>query len=400
MNVLADMKRLSIVTTHPIQYNAPLFTMLHQRGNIAIKVFYTWGEDVLKKKYDPGFGKTIEWDIPLLEGYEYSFVKNVSKDPGSHHFKGINNPSLIAEIKSWKADAVLVYGWSFKSHLKVIRYFHKRIPVFFRGDSTLIGERNSFKKKLRLTFLKWIYSKVDKALYVGSQNKNYYLHFGMKETQLVFAPHAIDNNRFSKNEDKCLFTVDKWKNELHIKEEEIVFLYAGKLDDNKNVGQLLEAFTQLPQGNIHILIAGNGDREKQLKASFSSFRNIHFLPFQNQSNMPALYRIADVFVLPSKTETWGLSVNEAMACGKVVLVSDACGAAIDLVRNDENGFTFESQNVPDLIEKMLQCIIDKNRLHQMGKLSMEIIKDWNYENDCKAIESLMNRIIITGNIIK
>ena len=95
------MKRLAVITTHPIQYNAPLFKLLADRGVLQIKVFYTWGGKVLTEKYDPGFGKTINWDIPLLEGYEYSFVKNISLEPGSYHFKGIINPSLNEEVKAW-----------------------------------------------------------------------------------------------------------------------------------------------------------------------------------------------------------------------------------------------------------------------------------------------------------
>ena len=110
--------------------------MLTERGNLAIKVFYTWGDAVLENKYDPGFGKSIEWDIPLLKGYDFTFVKNASLNAGSHHFGGINNPSLIREIKEWGPDAVLVYGWCFKSHLSAMRYFKGRIPVLFRGDST------------------------------------------------------------------------------------------------------------------------------------------------------------------------------------------------------------------------------------------------------------------------
>ena len=100
------MKKLAIISSHPIQYNAPLFELLHRNGKVRIKVFYTWGKNVLKEKFDPGFGKVIEWDIPLLDGYEYTFVKNKSKKPGSHHFKGIINPTLIREIKEWEADAL------------------------------------------------------------------------------------------------------------------------------------------------------------------------------------------------------------------------------------------------------------------------------------------------------
>ena len=127
------MEKLAIITTHPIQYNAPLFKLLTERNKIAVKVFYTWGETVLTDKYDPGFGKIIKWDIPLLAGYEYSFVKNIAAKPGSHHFRGVDNPTLNEEVKAWGADAILVYGWSFKSHLSSMRYFYKKIPVFFSG---------------------------------------------------------------------------------------------------------------------------------------------------------------------------------------------------------------------------------------------------------------------------
>jgi hypothetical protein len=97
------MKKLAIITTHPIQYNAPLFSLLNKRGKIRIKVFYTWGHAVLENKFDPGFGKNISWDIPLLEGYDHVFEKNISPDPGSHHYKGIDNPELTGHIKEWKA---------------------------------------------------------------------------------------------------------------------------------------------------------------------------------------------------------------------------------------------------------------------------------------------------------
>src|SRR5690242_286009 len=127
------MRRLAIITTHPIQYNAPLFALLHARKVIEIKVFYTWGESVLHKKYDPGFGKVIEWDIPLLEGYPFEFLENVSVEKGSHHFKGIDNPFIISSVEKFNPDAILVYGWAFKSHLEAMRYFKKRIPVLFRG---------------------------------------------------------------------------------------------------------------------------------------------------------------------------------------------------------------------------------------------------------------------------
>ena len=383
------MNKLAIITTHPIQYNAPLYAMLQQRGNIAIKVFYTWGEEVLLKKYDPGFDKTIKWDIPLLEGYQFEFVKNIATNKGSHHFKGIDNPTLIHKIEQWNTNAILVYGWCFRSHLKVLRYFHNKIPVLFRGDSTLLKEPLLPKKIIRSIFLKWVYSKVNFALYVGSRNKEYYQAWGLKPEELVFAPHAIDNNRFMYPDAILNEQAFLKRKELGIATGALVFLFAGKLDDNKNVQLLLDAFIDLNNAAIHLLIAGNGVSEKTLQSAAAGKTNIHFLPFQNQKFMPVLYRIGTVLVLPSLTETWGLSVNEAMACSRPVVMSDSCGAATDLVKEGKNGYTFSSGNKASLIQKMQHIQDHHEALEDWGKVSLEIIKDWNYAVTCEVIESIV-----------
>ena len=189
------MKKLAIVTTHPIQYYAPLFKLLSERKQIDIKVFYTWGEASVKK-FDPDFGKNIDWDIPLLEGYDYEWAQNVSANPGSNHFKGIVTPGLVTQIKSWQPDATLVFGWAYESHLKVLRYFKNKIPVYFRGDSNLLDEQKGPRSVLKTIFLRWVYSHVHHAFYVGTNNKAYFKKYGLKENELSFAPHAIDNKRF------------------------------------------------------------------------------------------------------------------------------------------------------------------------------------------------------------
>jgi len=385
-------KRLAIITTHPIQYNAPLFALLSQRGNIQVKVFYTWGEEVLQRKYDPGFNKDIEWDIPLLGGYDHSFVKNISPAKGSHHFKGIDNPGLVKDIQEWHADAVLVYGWAFKSHLKAMRYFHKKIPVFFRGDSTSLGQKNIFKKTFRAIFLKWVYRHVDTALYVGTHNQHYFLEHGLKPGQLKFAPHAIDNDRFAGNEPAVSNAALSWRKELNIPENALVFLFAAKLDDNKNAALLIDCFIKLQQDDSYLLIAGNGEKESQLHADYGNHKQVRFLPFQNQTRMPELYRVGDVFVLPSKAETWGLSLNEAMACSRAVLASDTCGAAIDLIQDGVNGYIFRSNDPADLADKMQKLVSNKAELKNWGTASFELIKDWNYTASCKTIETLMTNI--------
>lgn len=385
--------KLAIITTHPIQYYAPIFRLLNSDYEIEIKVFYTWSQSKEGIKYDPGFGKKIEWDIPLLDGYDFTFVKNTSAKPGSHHFFGIKNPTLIPEIESWKPDAVLVIGWSFVSHLQCIRYFHKKIPVLFRGDSTLLDEGPGIKTMLRRLFLKWVYSHVDVAFYVGTNNKVYFLKHGLKNEQLVFAPHAVDNGRFGENAAYKKMEALAWRSKLGIAASDLVFLFAGKLEPKKNPAILIESFSEIKNEKIKLVLLGDGILKEQLKSLSKNDERISFVEFQNQQEMPVVYRMADVFVLPSKGpgETWGLAVNEAMACGRAILVSDKVGCAADLVADGKNGYIFRSNDIASLKEKINKLVSNKNGLAEMGKASAALINEWNFEAIASAVKNVLKQ---------
>jgi len=377
------MKKLAIITTHPIQYYSPVFKLLHQRQQIEIRVFYTWGEGSMNK-FDPGFGKTVQWDLPLLEGYPYEWVTNTSKNPGSSSFNGIVNPGLIQQIKSYGPDAILIYGWAYASHLKVLRHFKNKVPIIFRGDSNLLREQSGFKTLLRFALLKWIYTHVDHALYVGTNNKAYFKKYGLKEQQLNFAPHAIDNERFAQNRDE---EAKALRDELGLNDKDILILFAGKFEDIKSPFLLLEAFQSINKENVHLLLVGNGALENDLKLKAAGNPNIHFMGFQNQSYIPVVYQACDLFCLPSKSETWGLAINEAMVCQKAVLASDKVGSAIDLIIPGNNGAIFKESALADLVLQ-LNTLAGKKReeLTSMGKSSRQIINDWNFEKQAQAIE--------------
>jgi glycosyltransferase involved in cell wall biosynthesis len=381
------MKRLAIVSTHPIQYNAPLFQLLATDGAVNIKVFYTWGESVLSNKFDPGFGKNIEWDIPLLQGYDYSFVKNISTVPGSHSYKGVDNPSLISDIENWGASAVLVYGWNFKSHLHCLRYFHKKIRVLFRGDSTLIDKQPILKSIVRKLILSCVYRNIDIALYTGSKNKEYFKAVGLKEKQLVFAPHAVQNERFAEINNTHINFIRQTKKDFLIQDDETVIVFSGKLQPKKNPQLLLTVFKQLNIKQSHLVFVGDGELTAELKAEAEGCTKIHFLPFQNQSLMPAVYRLGDIFCLPSKGpgETWGLAINEAMASGRAIIASDKTGCAADLVKDNINVFVFKSGDEEALGLVLTKMLNDKKKVMLMGAASAKIIKEWNLSKTAGAI---------------
>lgn len=378
-------KRLAIVTTHPIQYNAPLFKLLSERGVIDVKVFYTWG-NAPSKMYDKKFGLVREWDIPLTEGYEFEMLRNYSLKPDSNHFLGIVNFNLRKKLKKWNPDAVLVYRWSVWSHCILLALFNlKNCHLFFRGDSILQVPKVSFKSKLLDGIKRFIFRKVDTAYYVGERNRQYYEHLGFDTSRLLFAPHSIDNDRFKNQaiewEERALIERDK----MGIGKDDIVFLYAGKFYELKGLFTLIHAFQKLPGNKYKLILAGGGKLESELKQQAVNDQRIRFLGFSNQSEMPLIYRLGNVFVLPSISETWGLSVNEAMACGRPVIVSDACGCAEDLIEEGETGYLFQAGNEKDL-KQQLERFTDFNLVAKMGHLALEKINEYSFIQTAISIE--------------
>ncbi len=376
------MKRLAIITTHPIQYNAPLFRLLTERGNIQLKVFYTWGQSK-EEVFDAKFGKKRSWDIPLLDGYEYVFVKNISAYPDSNRFLGVINTGLEKELDNFLPDAILVYRWSVYSHLKLMQFIHGP-RLFFRGDSHLQNS-HGFKQFFKQLFLRLVYRKVSCAFYVGSYNKAYYQQCGFEEHQLVSAPHAVDNGRFMNDDGEQEQKASEERKALQIPEDGIVFLYAGKFYALKQLYLLINAFKKLNGDHYRLLLYGNGEQENELKELAKNDKRIVFSPFKNQSDMPLVYRTGDVFVLPSKSETWGLSVNEAMACGRPAIVSRQCGCAPELIIEGKTGFSFEAGNEYELMQCMQQF---KKRTDstQMREQILHHIHQFSLEKVAEVIE--------------
>ena len=330
--------RLAIVTTHPVQYYAPLFRRLAESGEIEPHVFYGWKGAAGAAALDRGFGASFEWDVPLLDGYDHTFVENVAADPGTHHFRGIDTPGLVPAIEDWGADAVLVVGWNYKAHLQALRAFSGRIPVLFRGDSTLLDERAGLSGRARALArrlaLRWVYGHVDHALYVGQHNRDYFRAHGLAGRQLSWAPHAVDNDRFAEPGGDPEAEARDWRRSLGIADDAQAAVFVGKMENKKAPDVLLDAFLGGKSGLDHLVFCGTGPMEPELQLSARGRPDVHFVGFQNQSRMPIAYRLGEALVLPSRGpgETWGLAVNEAMACGRPAVVSDRVGCAPDLVR--------------------------------------------------------------------
>lgn len=335
--------RLAFIVSHPIQYYVPLYRRLVAQDEFEVRVFYTWhggGEAVL----DRGFGKAFAWDIPLAEGYPFEAVPNVAREPGTHHFWGLRNPDLLARVLAWRPDAVHLTGYAYASHLGALRGLARRgVPVLFRGDSHLLDGRHGWKWKLTKVALRRIYRWPAAFLFVGQANRAYYEALGVPGEKLFHCPHSIEVDRFAEPNEAWEADAASWRRELGLGERERVLLFAGKFEPKKRPVELIHAFLREAPPGWRLLMLGDGPLGADVRALAELHpASVSVLPFQNQSRMPAVYRLGDVFVLPSAyAETWGLAVNEALACGRPVLVSDRVGCAADVVDPETSGRIFK-----------------------------------------------------------
>ena len=350
--------RLAIVQSHPTQYYSPWFRYIQANGEIDLRVFYLW-EFGVTRQTDRQFCTDFQWDVDLLSGYDHEFVPNVAREPGTHHFGGLDNPALTERLAAWKPDALLLFGYKWKSLLRAIVWARRnRVPLLFRGDSHFIGRgKPSFFKRWPLALL---YRQFRGFLHVGAANREYFLTLGVPANRLFFAPHSVDDSLFDPNRSDHRAAAEKLRRELDLPPDRKVILYAGKFVSAKQPLELLRAFTTQNDNAATLLFVGDGPLKAELQslAAENPSADVRFLPFANQSEMPARYLLADLFVLPSRGlyETWGLAVNEAMHMGVPALVSERVGCQRDLVEDGVTGWVFSHDSETNLQEKLSEAL--------------------------------------------
>ena len=364
--------------SHPIQYYTPLYRRLAQRDDLALKVFFTWhsGEAAVE---DRGFGLSVAWDIPLTEGYEFELVPNISFDSGTHRFWGLNNPSLVEQVTAWQPDAVHITGWAWSSHLVAMRAIRKLgIPVLFRGDSHLLSEIKAGPRwYIKRAVLRHVFSWPTAFLVVGQANRAYYEAFGVEAERLYACTHSIDVRRFAEPADALDRQAREWRRQLGLGTDRIVLLFAGKFDNNKRPIELMRAVQASLDQRLVLVMVGSGELSAEVKAAADANRDrFRVLPFQNQSRMPIVYRIGDLITLPSVRETWGFAVNEALACGRPVLVSDGVGCAADVI-DASCGRVFSWAEPSSLPHALGEIIREPAQLSEMGRAAAK--KAWCFD---------------------
>lgn len=352
--------RLGVLASHPIQYQAPLFRELAR--NVDLMVYFAHRQTTAGQAA-AGFNVAFDWDVDLLSGYEHRFLCNRAKLPSTDHYAGCDTPEIAEQIRQGGFDAFLVTGWYLKSYWQAIRACRRLgVPVMVRGDSQLGTPRSRLKQTLKELIYPRILHQFDACLYVGKKNKEYLKHYGVHADRLFFSPHCIDNEAFAlqaKEKDRAAS-----RERLGIKPSQLAVLFVGKLLGIKRPHDLIGALQVLRSQGVDVtgVFVGDGPLRSELENQGRK-RNVPliFLGFRNQTELPECYFAADVMVLPSGSETWGLVVNEALACGTPVVVSDAVGCAPDLVTDGETGEVYPVGDIARLTEALVRSLAIKRQ---------------------------------------
>ncbi len=389
------MPRLAYFVSHPIQYQAPLLRQIAADPDIQIKVFF-YSDFSLKSFKDIEFNQVVQWDVPLVAGYAHEFLECW----GSNVQKSLLNQPIAKHISKILAegefDAVWVHGWSWLCSLQAILAAEKLgIPILLRGETyNLAPPSSSLKLKAKKIFLNWLFQKISGFLCIGTLNQAFYQSYGVDDDRLFSMPYAVDNAFFQQqahSEQR-----EHLQRSLNLEPGRPIILYAAKLIAKKRPQDLLDAYRLLSVNGAepepYLLFVGDGDLRSHLEAEAQStgWNSIRFLGFRNQSELPNLYALSDVFVLPSDFEPWGLAINEAMNAGKAVIVSDRVGCAPDLVSDQKNGCIFPVGHTFALSEALRWTIANSDWL---GCNSLARIQQWSFSEDLEGLKYALNQIL-------
>ena len=385
------MLRIAYFVSHPIQYQAPLLRLIAADPEIELKVFF-YSDFSLKPYQDSGFGRVIEWDLPLIEGYDYCFLNCWGSKQQEMSQQSLAK-DISKHLKQKQFDAVWVHGWSWLCSIQVVLAANRLgIPVLLRGETSGLSEpTHPMKKRAKRVFLNWLFPKIAAFLYIGTLNRQFYKNYGVEDDRLFCVPYAVDNDYFQQRVMLARANREELRRSLNLDFGRPIILYAAKLIDVKRPQDLLAAYRLLSSDGIepkpYLLFVGDGILRLTLEAEAkkTNWQSIRFLGFRNQSEMPAIYDLCDVFVLPSNFEPWGLAINEVMNAGKAVVVSDRVGCAPDLVREGQNGRIFPKGEITALAEAIRFCIDQQTA----GDISLQQIQKWSYQEDIQGLKQAL-----------
>jgi glycosyltransferase involved in cell wall biosynthesis len=396
--------KIGILSTHPIQYYSPWYRELAARPGVDLTVYYAHRPSP-EEQGAAGFGVPFEWDVPLLDGYRHVFLVNRSARPTTDCYGGCDTPEIADVIRREQFAGFVVQGWYTRSYCQAIRAcWQTGTPVLVRGDSTLLMAGGWGRRLVKWLSHRPFVCRFDSYLVVGRRAREYYLAYGADPDRMEFCPHFVDNERFGLAAAQARLRRQELRHSWGLPESAVVFLFAAKFIPKKRPLDFVRAVARAARAMPVVagLMVGDGPLAEEVEAAIRDTNApVRRAGFLNQTEIPAAYAAADVLVLPSDgTETWGLVVNEAMACGLPALVSDHVGCGPDLVLDGETGYTFSCGDVQALVVYVQKLAADADLRTRQGAGARARVERYSVrvaaDGLCRAVARVSARPRTTG----
>jgi glycosyltransferase involved in cell wall biosynthesis len=388
-----DRPRVLAVASHPIQYHAPWFRALAAREDIDFRVLFIEQPDATAQ--GRGFGLAFEWDVPLRDGYRADFATASLRRGWGEGFLRVRLHDARALLRAHPADVVVMTGWHMLPMVQLLLAARpERVRVVMRGEANALRRRPAIARLAH----RFLLSRCDAFMPIGRASRAFYEGYGIGPDRLFDAPYFVDNERFAsaaRGLERAAARA-RWG----IPEDALCFCFAGKLEPKKRILDVIAALAHAASSSpckLHLLVVGDGEQMGAARRAAAALP-VTFAGFLNQSEIPAAYVASDCLVLPSDFgETWGLVVNEAMACGRPAIVSDRVGCAADLVENGVTGLTFPFGDAQALAQRLLHAAAEPARLAAMGQRAHERVMARYTVQACvdgtvRAVNAVLGRV--------
>lgn len=370
--------RVAIVMRRPTQVDGPLFAKLVRNEQLDLKIYYSALVDRVAMAIDPEIGIRPDWIKMATSGYDYE----------TPTIGMLGSLRFLRKIVAAHPDLIIISGYMPLFHFLVALYaWFQRVPVGLRSDTTLQHSKSAGRslrgllKSFILPILLKVYSTVHP---VGTLAREYLQHHGVYMERVFPFPYAVNNGWFRAESSTHHVRRSELRRVMGIAEDAFVVLGILKFHEREDPITLVLGFAEFLKrhhGPGHLVLVGDGPLRGEIESTIhkTGIVCVSLPGYAPYRELPQYYAVADVFVHPGVGESWGVSVNESMACGVPVVLSERVGAHVDLVREGDTGFVFKTGNPRSLAEYLVTMASDPVLCGRMGDNGRVLVEDWGYE---------------------
>lgn len=362
--------RLAFLTNIPAPYKTPRLNALDDRDGVKLKVFYA-GTETSRHRYE--HLPEMRYEHETFPAFTISFLGR----------EAILNRGVLSALRKFEPDAIVAGGWNYSASLLALLYSKvNRVPM------GVLSENLSQESWLSKGLLRAILPAFDVCFAASSQAKQNLVEHGASKSETYVLPYCIDVESFRSSLSREKQT--QLENTLEVEDENVV-LYVGLLEERKGIDDLITAISEVDE--THLLIAGYGPLREKLEAQAEAEAqdSVTFLGNVPNQELPNYYAIADVFVLPSRKEPWGLVLNEAMACGTPVVTTNVSGAVSNLVLDEETGLVVPPDDPFELATAIRRILFDEELAERLREGGLRASDEYVPERYAELIHEIIEQ---------